>query len=126
MALVSAGYLAGLFDGEGYIGSYRDRQYRLIQVEITNTERELLEPFLVFGGGIYKHSHSGNPNHARSWAYLLRGRRMPLDLILTLYWHVKSPKKKERMKGFIMQNQHLLTKYDAKLFGLREKFCSRG
>jgi len=119
ISCVDASYLAGLFDGEGYVGSYSDKQYRLIQVGITNTEKELLEPFLVFGGGIYNHSHSGNVNHARSWCYLLRGRRMPLSLILTLYWNIKSPKKKQRMKAFIMENQHLLTRYDAKLFGFR-------
>lgn len=118
MAPESVSYLAGLFDGEGYIGSYRDKQYTLIQIEVTNTERDLLEPFLVFGGGIYNHSWSGNVNHARSWAYLLRGRRMPLIFILTLYWRMKSPKKKDRMKGFIMENSERLTKHDARLFGL--------
>lgn len=118
MAPESVSYLAGLFDGEGYIGSYRDKQYTLIQVAVTNTETELLEPFLVFGGGIYNHSWSGNVNHARSWAYLLRGRRIALSLILTLYWHMKSSKKKARMREFLRENLMVLTEHDARLFAL--------
>ena len=51
-------WMAGIFDGEGSVGIGRHitktskAPHYLLQATMTNTERQLVEPFLVFGGHV--------------------------------------------------------------------------
>ena len=46
-------YWAGLFDGEGTVGAYKQKGYYLLHVSVTNTNMDILEKLVCeFGGHI--------------------------------------------------------------------------
>lgn len=67
-------YLAGFFDGEGYIGidrhlaggRYKTDRYTL-SIAITNTHEGVLRWVVNTFGGCLCDQIRGNPNHARTW-----------------------------------------------------------
>lgn len=62
-------YIAGIVDGEGYIGIVRPKPYRQVCITVTNTNFEVLDWLkLKLGGGITndKRTH-GNRKPTRAW-----------------------------------------------------------
>jgi hypothetical protein len=49
-------WAAGIFDGEGCIGAYKNRQYIRLKVEVNNTDPRMpLKLHSMFGGSLYLH-----------------------------------------------------------------------
>ena len=111
-------YLAGLFDGEGYFGFYMDQGKKYVQIQVVNTDLDLLRPFLIFGGNIYHRSKPQKANHNESFAYTVKGKRIVINFILSVYWYLKNEKKKIRMREFLKNNMNLLRESDVRLFAL--------
>jgi hypothetical protein len=67
---LSLDYLAGFFDGEGCINISRGNgtSYYLLQVQVSNTRREVLDAFQDrFGGSIVKQLRNGNHKDIYIW-----------------------------------------------------------
>lgn len=115
---VVAAWCAGMFEGEGYIGCFTDKERkkqgkscRYYQVQVVNTDRALLVPFLVFHGNIYNRTHDGNPNHSKSYSYTLRGISYVISFALTILPYIRG-RKKEKLLQVLRENPHLLRKFD--------------
>ena len=94
------GWLAGLFEGEGSIcisrETKRPRKFSLY-VNVQNTERELVEPFTVFGGHVYdRRSYSGSP-WKTCYCWQVRG-----DQAYSVLTHLK-PYLKSRRKSHLAE-----------------------
>jgi len=93
-------WLAGLFDGEGCINKYQNKGKNwFLNVSIVNTEYELIEPFLVFGGSIFKRK---NQKRNPTFSYTLRGNISVLSFILTLMPYLRSNRRKKRMLELLL------------------------
>jgi hypothetical protein len=67
-------WMAGFFDGEGYIGISRTGgHFRLrghaLRVAVTQVTREPLVPFSLFGGNLHLRQHSPRPNERRIYQW---------------------------------------------------------
>lgn len=64
-------YIAGLFDGEGYVGVVQHSTYKrtyTLRVSVTNTRPECLQPLLArFNGSILRMKGGWNGRHCYSW-----------------------------------------------------------
>lgn len=98
-------WMGGFFDGEGSFGLYRQkyrtvnevRETKRLCVDIVNTERILLLPFLVFGGGVYRHSKA-NACNSESFVWGLRDRKRVLPFLKTILPYIRSPKKLKKIQ----------------------------
>ena len=73
-------WCAGLFEGEGNI--HLTTQYGLT-VTVVNNQKELLEPFLEFGG-------STKPHGGKSYRWRIGGNNIVERFVLSLLPHIKS------------------------------------
>jgi hypothetical protein len=100
-------YCAGLFEGEGYVGScraykakdgsIRARPRPTISVSIGMTDREPLEIFKnQFGGTIYAPAVRKNPRYKPVWRYQLSALE-DVSKALVLMWPYLSPRRKDQI-----------------------------
>ena len=106
-------YFAGFFDAKGYVGSFRADGRLNYRVQISNTNKPLLEHFLVFGGGVSKRS---GETLTQEYAWTLNGKRIILRFILALYWKMNNEKKKAKLKAIVLDNISYLRESDQKYF----------
>jgi len=112
-------WLAGLFDGEGCINKYRAKDYWFLNVAIVNSEYDLIEPFLVFGGYVFlRKNHEKNSKHLDTFCYTLRGNSRVLEFILTLMPYMRSKKKKNRMLELLVFRQKYLSDEVKGMYGI--------
>lgn len=79
------GWCAGLFEGEGNI--HISTQYEP-SITIVNNQRELLEPFLTFGGSVIQRKTG-------TYQWRIGGNNVVEKFIIALDPHIKSTKNKE-------------------------------
>lgn len=69
MSKLTASYLAGYLDGEGYFGIYIVRKKHYIScIKATSVDRDIIEGLVKsFGGYFYHRTFKGNSKDAYSW-----------------------------------------------------------
>lgn len=89
MSDAETAWLAGLFDGEGHISidTRLNRTTRGVKIQITNTNRELLEKAQdVVGTGYITTRYHDNPRHKPTYDWHTTGRNAKLLLQTMLPW----------------------------------------
>lgn len=79
-------YLAGLFDGEGCIGLYKDKRNYVVHISITNTDIRLitwLQQHLCMGN-IQTRSVVDKPEYHQAWEWRTRSRKDALAFLLII------------------------------------------
>lgn len=98
------GWLAGMIDGEGSISISKLSKRPTIKIpypiyclsiNITNTEKELLSPFLESFGGNIKPYYNKNNSSAYQWT--LNGNKA-INILNTIKKYIESNRKKELIK----------------------------
>jgi hypothetical protein len=93
-------WMAGCFDGEGTVGITKAKHYRngkpvsghyTLRVSVGNTEPELLQPFLKYGGKLTERVPT-NKNAAKCYVWTVHAKKAA-PFLKDILPHVKSPKK---------------------------------
>lgn len=89
------GYLAGIIDGEGYIGISRDnrrythRRRYVTRLTISNTNLALLEAIRAFvGGGHIYPMKQQQSHHTPAWQYVIQDRATLKRVLLAVHPHL--------------------------------------
>jgi len=80
MSKLTAAYIAGFIDGEGYLGLKHDRgcggsQYMSI-LKITNTKKEIIDWFYQSFGGWTDIKRRKNPKHREAYTWIMAGKKL--------------------------------------------------
>jgi hypothetical protein len=111
-------WMGGFFDGEGCLGQYYQKQYWKGQVNgggfrlclyIVNTQRELLEPFLVFGGHINVR-RTTTKKWSQAYVYQLRDKRV-IRFLQLIQPFIKSKRRREQITEILSKQMQETNKY---------------
>lgn len=87
------GWVGGIIDGEGTLTVTSSKDHPSALVQVSNTERELLEPLLALGGRIYELDREGNRKRQYKWV-----ANDTWNTIRAIQPHLRSERKQEIAK----------------------------
>jgi len=93
------GWIAGILDGEGWIGC--DKRSRRITIQVTNTSTEMIdELYRLCGGGRYTPKPPKNEKHKQQYVWALSRRENVLNLLTSVYPFLTS-KREAAKRAFV-------------------------
>lgn len=95
MADIELAWCAGLYEGEGNI--HLSTQQALT-VSIVSTDKDLLEPFTMFGGSVKPRTIPKNPKHRQSYSWRIGGNNQVKVFVETILPHIKSLGRREQLE----------------------------
>jgi len=80
MSKLTASYLAGFIDGEGYIALRSDKQYYAAILKVASTDEWIIKWIQESYGGSYYKRIGYKPNHKDSYYWTLNGKKLKVFL----------------------------------------------
>lgn len=112
-------WYAGIFDGEGYVGIHVSGGRESLRVGVSNTEIELVSPFLEFGGHLREQAWARNPRWKLAYRWEISHRKAA-GFLRQVLPYLRSPKKIaasklaiEFQERKILPGQHGSDEYEA-------------
>ncbi len=88
-------WCAGLYEGEGNI--HLSTQWALM-VSVVNVDKDLLEPFTMFGGEVKPRTKPTNPSHKQSYSWRIGGNNQIKSFIDAILPHIRSARKRSLLE----------------------------